>query len=165
LPLLSRYIVDARVEARVYQSLVVEVAAELQRFLYREGQQAQDPGASGQRLADRLRDAKLLAAGQHELAAAAHLIDVFLHVGDELRRPLNLVDDRRLAKSTKKTARILDGEIAPVGGLEVRVGEIGECVATEGRLARLPRPRERENRVAGEKPPGYSFELAPDEHR
>ena len=138
---------NARIEAGVDHLLYRLDLGEPPCFGDGEGKQTKQRGAAGERLADGLNDSELLTAGQNKAAGPRVLVHPCLDVGDELRRPLNLIDDGAVAALAEKAKRVFDGELTGVGLLEIEVGEIGKGRSAQGCLSRLPGPSDGNDRI------------------
>ena len=143
-------IVNPRIESRI-EDVVQRVArSRAPPFGKRERQEPQQRRAAGERLADGLGEAKLLAPDEDEEAGAAVIVGQHLQVGQEIRDALDFVQDRALGKPCEKAPRVGLGECPLVGSVQVHMGQPGEGGAAERGLPRLPRPGDRDERVLPE---------------
>lgn len=143
-------VMDPRIAAGVEDLVGVRPAAGRPALRQRERQQPENRGAPGERLADRVGEAELLAAGEHEPAVPPLLVGQRLEPGQQFRSPLDLVEDGALLQPGEEPARVGLDEAPLVGSVEVYVPEGGERRPAEGGLPRLPRPGDRGEGVASE---------------
>jgi hypothetical protein len=70
-----------------------------------------------------------------------------LQITEKSGHSLNFVDDLWLAVLSEKRARILGRESPNIWTLQVDVGKPGKTILNERRLARLPQPGDRDDRI------------------
>ena len=143
----ERLIEYAGVEAREDHVVRGHARAGAGALCERERQEPQQSRPSSERLADSPRQRELLASRQDVQAVAAALVDVNLHVGEELGDILNLVDDGAAASLSQKSPGIGLGQLALIGCLQVEVPKVREGLPAQRRLARLARPGQRHDRI------------------
>ena len=141
---------NPRIESRI-EDVVQRVARSgSPPFGKRERQEPQQRRSAGERLADGLGEAKLLATCEDEEARSAVLVGQDLQVGQEIRNPLDLVQDRALGKPCEESPRVGLGEWPLVGSVQIHMGQPGEGGAAECGLPRLSRPGDRDEGVLAE---------------
>jgi hypothetical protein len=90
-------------------------------------------------LADRIEQQQILGAGEDPTAGPWVVIDHALQIGGEVRRALDLVEDRAVGELREEGTRIAGGEVAHVEGFQRDVGLVREDRPAEGGLPALPR--------------------------
>ena len=109
-------------------------------------QQVQHRRPAGQRLADGTEQREIGRAGEDEAARLPPGVDLGLEIREQLRHPLDLVQDGPVTMVAEKPARIVAGVLANVRGFERHVGFVGEDRAAQRGLAGLTRPRDGHHR-------------------
>ena len=141
-------IVDAWVAAAPDHRVEIVVrpveAADLPKF---QRKQLEQRGPARERLAYALKQGEVLGPGEDEAAGGRIVVDNALQVGEEVRRALDLVEYRPLAEAGEEAERVIGGELPLRRRLERDVGTVRERHPGEGRLARLPRARHRDDRI------------------
>ena len=90
-----------------------------------ERQQTDEGDATGEALADAGEEIELLGARQDEEAGAAVAVDGRLEVREQLRRPLDLVEDGSVGIARQEPARIVGRELPLVQVFERYEGPVG----------------------------------------
>src|SRR5690606_6376950 len=92
----------------------------------REREELENGGAAGEGLGDLLEEKKILRAGEDVLALPPPVgIDPLLHVGEQVRRILNLDEDRRRRVGIEKAPGVRRRRAADIGKLERNVAGMG----------------------------------------
>ena len=104
-------------------------------FAHRERHQVGHADPPRQGLRNACHQEEVLRAGQDEAARDRVVVRQDLDVGEEVRRPLRLVQDRGSGKPSEEPPRVFEGESPLVRRLQRHVVEVREGRAQECRLA------------------------------
>ena len=159
----ERAVVQGRVGAAPHQGIQVpRQQVRRGKLGHGEGQELDPSDTPCQRLADTRHEPKLLGAREDEIAHASAAVHQPLEVGDQVRNPLYLVDDRALGEAGEKATLVDLRLLALVGVFQRDIGAIGEDRPGEGYLALLARPGDGEDRESPYQAQSRFFSLSGD---
>ena len=107
----------------------------------------EDSGSPRQSLRYPVHQEEILRSGEHVGSLVVRVIDRNLDRGQDVRDPLDLVNDDRWTVAGQKAVGIVTGEPARLGVLQVDVIEVGKGRARQGRLPRLARAGQGDHRI------------------
>ena len=133
----------------------VRMPVKAHNFATGQGKQMVHRRTPCHRLADRLDEREVLGPREHPAARLGVRVDGLLQEGRQLRRALDLVDDRAVGELRQEGAGVLRREGPHVRRLDAHVRMPREDGPAKRRLAALARPREGNGRP----PPGRFDQL------
>ena len=126
--------------------------ADRRKFPHTQGQQCEYGCSSGQGLAHPLHHQEMLRACQNEPAGTGLRIHHALQIGQQIGKPLDLIQNRAIPQAIQKPARIHGCKGPDIRILQTPVGFFRKDLADKGGFPGLPWSNHRDHRLAGCRP-------------